>query len=96
MGHDGSGDPEAVRRNLALTRPLPPFTPGSPPVKPSSSSPGSMVARGIRAHGSKRSYRPIRISAYADARVDKFVPGHEQKVSIARTVVHDPAGLIFR
>src|ERR1041385_1793114 len=35
------------------------------------------------------------IEAYADARVDKLSQGMKQKVSIARTVVHDPPVLIF-
>lgn len=35
------------------------------------------------------------ISAYADARVEKLSSGMKQKVSIARTVAHDPPVLIF-
>ena len=35
------------------------------------------------------------ISRYADARVDKLSTGMKQKVSIARTVAHDPPVLIF-
>lgn len=35
------------------------------------------------------------ISHYADARVDKLSSGMKQKVSIARTVAHDPPLLIF-
>ena len=35
------------------------------------------------------------ISKYADARVDKLSSGMKQKVSIARTVAHDPPILIF-
>ena len=35
------------------------------------------------------------ISEYANARVDKLSSGMKQKVSIARTVVHDPPVLIF-
>ena len=35
------------------------------------------------------------IEHYADARVDKLSQGMKQKVSIARTVVHDPPVLIF-
>ena len=35
------------------------------------------------------------IGSYADARVDKLSQGMKQKVSIARTVVHDPPVLIF-
>ena len=35
------------------------------------------------------------IAEYANARVDKLSQGMKQKVSIARTVVHDPAVLIF-
>lgn len=35
------------------------------------------------------------LAAYADARVDKLSQGMKQKVSIARTVAHDPPVLIF-
>ncbi|MGV8039595.1 MAG: ABC transporter ATP-binding protein [Thermoanaerobaculaceae bacterium] len=35
------------------------------------------------------------ISAYAGARVEKLSSGMKQKVSIARTVVHDPPVLVF-
>jgi len=35
------------------------------------------------------------IAKYADARVDKLSSGMKQKVSIARTVAHDPPVLIF-
>jgi sodium transport system ATP-binding protein len=35
------------------------------------------------------------IGEYADARVDRLSQGMKQKVSIARTVVHDPPVLIF-
>lgn len=35
------------------------------------------------------------ITAYADARVEKLSSGMKQKVSIARTVAHDPPLLIF-
>jgi sodium transport system ATP-binding protein len=35
------------------------------------------------------------IASYADARVDRLSQGMKQKVSIARTVVHDPPVLIF-
>ena len=35
------------------------------------------------------------IAKYANARVDKLSSGMKQKVSIARTVAHDPAVLIF-
>lgn len=35
------------------------------------------------------------IAAYADSRIDKLSQGMKQKVSIARTIVHDPPVLIF-
>jgi sodium transport system ATP-binding protein len=35
------------------------------------------------------------IGAYANARVDKLSSGMKQKVSIARTIIHDPPVLIF-
>jgi sodium transport system ATP-binding protein len=35
------------------------------------------------------------LGAYADARVEKLSSGMKQKVSIARTIAHDPPVLIF-
>jgi sodium transport system ATP-binding protein len=35
------------------------------------------------------------IAEYADARVEKLSSGMKQKISIARTIVHDPPVLIF-
>ena len=37
----------------------------------------------------------FKLSAYADARVEKLSSGMKQKVSIARTLAHDPPVLIF-
>jgi sodium transport system ATP-binding protein len=39
--------------------------------------------------------RSFGLEAYADVRVEKLSSGMKQKVSIARTVVHDPPVLIF-
>jgi len=39
--------------------------------------------------------RRFGLEKYADARIEKLSSGMKQKVSIARTVAHDPAILIF-
>lgn len=96
MGHDVVADPEGVRRNLgfssATTALYPRLTAretleffarinGCPEPRVR-----ERVARLIERFG---------IGSYADARVDKLSQGMKQKVSIARTVVHDPPVLIF-
>ena len=96
MGHDVAAAPEAVRRNLgfysASTALYPRLTGretlrffaeinGYPP-----SQLDSRVEALVQRFG---------IEEYADARVDKLSSGMKQKVSIARTVAHDPPVLIF-
>jgi sodium transport system ATP-binding protein len=96
MGHDVAEDPEAVRRNLgfysATTALYPRLTARETleffaringyPEERVKERVDALVARfGIR--------------EYANARVDKLSQGMKQKVSIARTVVHDPPILIF-
>jgi sodium transport system ATP-binding protein len=96
MGHDICGDPEGVRRSLgfnsATTSLYPRLTAretidffarinGCPPTQAA-----ERVEALIQRFG---------IGEYADARVDKLSQGMKQKVSIARTVVHDPQVLIF-
>ncbi|MBC8095189.1 MAG: ABC transporter ATP-binding protein [Akkermansiaceae bacterium] len=96
MGHDSVTQPEAIRRNLGFysstTALYPRLTAretldffgrinGFPPSRLR-----ERVERLIARFG---------ISDYADARVDRLSQGMKQKVSIARTVVHDPPVLIF-
>lgn len=96
MGHDIQADPEGVRRNLgfssATTALYPRLTAretidffarinGCPPARVQ-----DRVEALIKRFG---------IEQYANARVDKLSQGMKQKVSIARTVVHDPPVLIF-
>lgn len=95
-GYDVARDPEAVRRGLGFysagTALYPRLTAREtieffarinqyPPTEVP-----ARVARLVERFG---------ISAYADARVDKLSSGMKQKVSIARTVAHDPPLLIF-
>jgi sodium transport system ATP-binding protein len=96
MGHDVVGDPEAVRRNLG-------FNSATTALYPRLTA-RETIEFFARINGCpEESVRDrvetlitrFGISAYADARVDKLSQGMKQKVSIARTVVHDPPVLIF-
>jgi sodium transport system ATP-binding protein len=96
MGHDIAAAPEAVRRSLgfysASTALYPRLTAretlelfariNSFPEDRLKARVDSLVER-------------FGIAAYAKARVDKLSQGMKQKVSIARTVVHDPPVLVF-
>ncbi len=96
MDHDVANEPEAVRRNLG-------FHSSTTALYP------RLTARETleffaRINGYPGERVPARVDAliarfgigdYANARVDKLSQGMKQKVSIARTVVHDPPVLIF-
>ena len=95
-GHDVVREPEAVRRALGFysagTALYPRLTARETleffariNQYPSADVP-ARVARLVERFG---------IASYADARVDKLSSGMKQKVSIARTVAHDPPVLIF-
>jgi sodium transport system ATP-binding protein len=96
MGHDTASAPEAVRRSLG-------FYSSSTALYPRLTG-RETLAFFARING----YPPDRIrervegliarfgiAEYANVRVDKLSTGMKQKVSIARTVVHDPPVLIF-
>jgi len=96
MGHDIVGEPEAVRECLgfysASTALFPRLT-GQETLR--------FFAR-INHYPAER--LPERVDAlisrfgiqeYANARIEKLSTGMKQKVSIARTIVHDPPVLIF-
>ena len=96
MGHDIQTDPEGVRRNLG-------FSSATTALYPRLTARETIdfFAR-INGCPSDRVYDRVEalikrfgIEHYADARVDKLSQGMKQKVSIARTVVHDPPVLIF-
>jgi sodium transport system ATP-binding protein len=96
MGHDVVAAPEEVRRHLgfysASTALYPRLTGRETleffaringyPDRELTARVGHLIAR-------------FGIGEYADARVDKLSQGMKQKVSIARTVAHDPPVLIF-
>jgi sodium transport system ATP-binding protein len=96
MGHDVAAEPEAVRRSLG-------FYSASTALYP------RLTARETldffaRINGVPSDQVTSRVTAlvarfglgeYADARIDKLSQGMKQKVSIARTVAHDPPVLIF-
>jgi len=96
MGHDVAGDPEAVRRNLG-------FNSSTTALYPRLTAretldffaringvPGNRVRERV-----EELVRRFGIAEYADARVERLSQGMKQKVSIARTVAHDPPVLIF-
>src|SRR5438477_3800008 len=96
MGHDVVKDPEGVRKNLGFysaTTALYPRLTTRETIEffarinqyPSDRVP-ERVAYLIHRFG---------LQKYADARIEKLSSGMKQKVSIARTVAHDPPILIF-
>ena len=96
MGHDVGRDPAAVRHNLG-------FYSASTALYP------RLTAREtIEFFASINHYDSGRVpervdrlvsrfglASYADARIEKLSSGMKQKVSIARTVAHDPPVLVF-
>ncbi len=95
MGHDVTDAPEAVRRNLgfysASTALYPRLTARETleffaRINHYTGNIDARVAALIDRFG---------IEEYADARVEKLSSGMKQKVSIARTIAHDPPVLIF-
>jgi len=96
MGHEVTREPEAVRRSLG-------FFSASTALYP------RLTARETleffaRVNRYPKERVPERVAElvdrfglgdYADARVDKLSTGMKQKVSIARTLAHDPPILIF-
>jgi len=96
MGRDVVEEPEAVRRSLG-------FYSASTALYPRLTAretldffaringfPGREVERRV-----DELVRRFGIAEYEDARVEKLSSGMKQKVSIARTVAHDPPVLIF-
>ena len=96
MGHDVVGDPQGVRKNLGFysaTTALYPRLTARETIE--------FFAR-INQYPAERVQQRVEyliqrfgITKYADTRVEKLSTGMKQKVSIARTVAHDPAILIF-
>lgn len=96
MGHDVVAEPEAVRSSLG-------FYSASTSLYPRLTARETLeffarVNRYPRERVRARVDELIErfgISEYADARVEKLSSGMKQKVSIARTIAHDPPVLIF-
>ena len=95
-GHDVLEEPEAVRRSLG-------FYSASTALYPRLTARETLeffarVNRYPRERVARRVEELIErfgIAEYAGARVEKLSSGMKQKVSIARTIVHDPPILIF-
>lgn len=96
LGHDIVRAPMEVRRNLGFysaTTALYPRLTARETIEffaRINQYPASQVPRRVEALVER-----FGIAGYADARVDKLSSGMKQKVSIARTVAHDPPLLIF-
>lgn len=96
MGFDCVNDPESVRRNLG-------FYSSTTALYPRMTARETLefFARinGYPEDGLRERVESLiarfGIGEYANARVDRLSQGMKQKVSIARTVVHDPPVLIF-
>ena len=95
-GHDVLTEPESVRRSLG-------FYSASTALYPRLTGRETLefFARINRFPGDRVTQRVgtlierFGIAEYADARVEKLSSGMKQKISIARTIVHDPPVLIF-
>lgn len=96
LNHEVTREPEAVRRNLGFysaTTALYPRLTARETLDFFARINGYPASR-VRERIEKLIAR-FGIAEYADARVDRLSQGMKQKVSIARTVVHDPPVLIF-
>jgi len=96
MGHDVASAPEAVRRQIgfysASTALYPRLTARETIAFFGELGGVTQPQLGERVAGLIQRFG---IGSYADVRVEKLSSGMKQKVSIARTVVHDPPVLIF-
>jgi sodium transport system ATP-binding protein len=96
MGHNVRVDPESVRRNLGFysaTTALYPRLTARETLQffaRINGYPAERVQDRVAALVSR-----FGLGEYADARVDRLSQGMKQKVSIARTIAHDPPVLIF-
>lgn len=96
MGHDVVEEPEAVRRSLGFysaSTALYPRLTGRETLEFFARVNGYPSGR-VDARVAELVDR-FGIAEYADARVEKLSSGMKQKVSIARTIAHDPPILIF-
>ncbi len=96
MGHDIVVEPQAVRGRLgffsASTALYPRLT--ARETLELFGALGGLSGERLRARVASLVER-FALSSYAGARIDRLSSGMKQKVSIARTVVHDPPVLIF-
>jgi sodium transport system ATP-binding protein len=96
MGFDVANEPEMVRRNLGFSSSTTALYPRLTARETLDFFARINGLNDSRAHERvERLIQRFGIADYADVRVDKLSQGMKQKVSIARTVVHDPPVLIF-
>lgn len=96
MGHEVRAEPEEVRRNLGFYSAS---TALYPKITPRETLRFFARVNGYPTRKVKDRVEELilqfKIQDYADTRVEKLSSGMKQKVSIARTVAHDPPVLIF-
>jgi sodium transport system ATP-binding protein len=96
MGHDAVKDPQGVRKNLGFysaTTALYPRLTARETIDffaRINQYPANLVKERV-----EYLIQRFGLTKYADARVEKLSSGMKQKVSIARTVAHNPSILIF-
>lgn len=96
MGHDVISDPQGVRKNLGFysaTTALYPRLTARETIDffaRINQYPADLVEERV-----EYLIKRFGITKYADARVEKLSSGMKQKVSIARTIAHNPSILIF-
>ena len=96
MGFDIVAEPEMVRRNLGFSSSTTALYPRLTARETLDFFARINGLQDSRVHDRvERLVQRFGIAEYADVRVDKLSQGMKQKVSIARTVVHDPPVLIF-
>jgi sodium transport system ATP-binding protein len=96
MGHSVTREPEAVRRSIgyhSASTALYPRLSTRETLELFARLNGYPEAR-VRPRANELIER-FGLGAYADTRIDKLSTGMKQKVSLARTVAHDPPVLIF-
>lgn len=96
MGHDVTEEPERVRQSLGFysaSTALYPRLTGRETIEFFARVNGFPPAK-VRARVEELVAR-FGIAEYADVRVERLSQGMKQKVSIARTVAHDPPVLVF-
>ncbi len=95
MGMDTSSDPVSVRRSIGFYSSTTALFPRLTPRETLTFFAEINGYRGDVGRRVKEIVDDLDLGGYADVRVDRLSQGMSQKVSLARTVVHDPPVLIL-